>query len=217
MRRLMMLLCLLAALALACSAGDDSGQQNTAGTPAPGGAVTLTPVFLPQIDTGGGSTPAPAAPAPGAAPNTVYLPDIAAGSAGQDAGQNAAPGTNPQVLLEVSAISLRVGETLTVTGRPSGIGMPYYIVMVQDAGAAEAQPLGQVTYENQPQPQPGASQVFELVSAEGGMDVVTFVLRAKVAGSAAVNINATGEVQGESGAYTWSGGGSQPITITVSE
>jgi hypothetical protein len=159
------------------------------------------------------------------APNNLFLPFVGSGRAGESGGEatpaaqspagDSSPGQNPSIALEATPVILHVGETLTVVGRPTGIGLPYYDLTVQDQGAQQAQVLGQVTYENQARPQPGMSQVLELVSAQGDMNQATFVLRAKAPGTAAVQISATGEVQTESGAYTWSGGSSQAIAITV--
>jgi hypothetical protein len=164
------------------------------------------------------------------APNSLFLPLVGSGRAGESGGDttggettpaaqspagDSLPGQTPSIALEATPVILQVGETLTVVGRPTGIGLPYYDLTVQDQGAQQAQVLGQVTYENQARPQPGMSQVLELVSAQGDMNQATFVLRAKAPGTAAVQISATGEVQTESGAYTWSGGSSQAIEITV--
>ena len=237
LKRLTLILILLAALALACTRSApiqlpqmQSGSSSPAAPaaspdmPAMETVPTATPdaVFLPDINTGEGQAEVqpPQTETPGVAttppaPNIFFLPHVGSGREGGD-GQ-ADGGQAPGLTLEANPASLRVGETLTVVGRPFGIGLPYYDLIVQDLGAAQAQNLGQVTYENETRPQPGLSQVLELVSAEGSMDQVTFVLRAKAAGTTAVQIVATGEVQTESGAFTWSGGSSQALAIMVTE
>jgi hypothetical protein len=110
-----------------------------------------------------------------------------------------------------------VGETITVTASITGVGNTIFTLSIQDAGAAGAQALAQVNAANEAQSQEGASQVLELISAEGNAEVATFILRAKAVGSATINVTATGELQGESGSGPWSGQGPQPVTIMVTE
>jgi hypothetical protein len=113
--------------------------------------------------------------------------------------------------------TLKVGETITVTASTAGVGKTIYTLTIQDAGAAEAQALAQVNAANEAQSQEGASQVLELLSAEGNSENATFILRAKSKGTTAINVTATGELQDESGSNTWNGAGSQPISVTVTE
>jgi hypothetical protein len=184
-------------------------------TAAPG-----TTEVIEQPEAAATTTQAPQLAATQPVTNTLYLPVIPDGGGGESGGtggEGSQTGGSPSISLEANPVILGVGETLTVVGRPVGIGLPYYDLTVQDQGAQQAQVLGRVTYENVTQPQPGVSQVLELVSAEGSMDQATFVLRGKGPGTAAVQITATGEVQSDSGAYMWSGGSSQAIAVTVNE
>jgi hypothetical protein len=212
-KRLMLILCLLFGLALACSrsAGEDQQQAATQAAPQAPPAET-TPgqeVFLPDVDSGAGGQTDQAGQAPQAttAPNTVYLPDI-----GADAVQIPAP----VIQIQAGSPALKVGETLTLAASLSGVGMPYFDLAVLDQGAAQSQVLVQVTFENVVNPRPGASAVLELVSAEGRMDQATFVLRAKAAGTAEVTVYASGEVQVDQGVFAWGGAGSDPLQVTVS-
>lgn len=103
---------------------------------------------------------------------------------------------------------------MTVTAQAVDIGLPYFQILLKDAGAAEFALLAQVTYENKVQGAADVSQVLELVSAEGDYGQAVITLRARAAGTTEIVINATGEVQTSQG-YMWSGGGSESLTITV--
>lgn len=118
--------------------------------------------------------------------------------------------------MEISAdtTTLAVGDLVTVTGQAVDIGLPYFQILLKDAGAAEFAPLAQVTYENKIQGSADVSQVLELVSAEGNYTQVVITLRARAAGSTEIAISATGEVHSSQG-YMWSGGGSESLTIIV--
>ncbi|MGB8649014.1 MAG: hypothetical protein WCF84_27505 [Anaerolineae bacterium] len=123
---------------------------------------------------------------------------------------------DPHIELCASAATIRVGETLTLTGVPVDIGLPYYILSVRDTGSGEFAQLAGVTYENRPNGLAQPSAMFEFVSAKGSMREVTFVLRARQAGAAIVYISATGEIHyGYPGPATNAGGGSEPAMITV--
>jgi len=194
-RKLLLIPVILALLALACGPNTP-----TAAPPATENVIISTEV------------PAPETPA-----DKVFVPNV---SAGEDVSQPSSvqeePATtpDPQVQVEANTTTLKVGESLTVTGKPIGIGLPYYYLIVRDEGVQDAPPLVQITYDNHPTPLEGSSQVLEFVSAEGSMEVVTFTLRAKAAGVTTVMINATGEVPGSDGT-AWGGEGSGIILITV--
>jgi hypothetical protein len=116
-----------------------------------------------------------------------------------------------RVDLSASATRLRVGETVTLTGTPVNVGLPYYTLTLSSGASVT------VTYDNQIRESLGANPQFELVSAAGAMNEVTFVLRAVAPGTIDVTISATGEVRTPEGAYSWGYGGSAPVTLTVSE
>jgi hypothetical protein len=111
-----------------------------------------------------------------------------------------------------SATTLQVGDAVTIVGVPVDIGLPYYQLSLDD------EPIVRVTYEGQVTRLEGTNAVFELVSAEGTMRQVTFVLRAQATGTVKAAIGATGEIHyGYPGPATWAGGGSDPIQITVTK
>ncbi len=143
--------------------------------------------------------------------NKAFLPAI---SANGDAPQGVE--VDPHVEILVSQTELKVGDVLTVTGKPVELGLPYYYLIVRDEGIQQAEPLVQVTYDNQVKLMSGKSQVFEFVSAEGQMGLATFQLKAISTGQTTITISATGEMNvGSSGSYMWSGGGSGDILILV--
>ena len=121
------------------------------------------------------------------------------------------------VEIEASADTVRVGETLTVTGRPVGVGLPYYALVIRDNGVQDAPPVVQITYANKIDSQFDSSQVLELVSAQASQEQATFVLLARQPGLTTISVNATGEVQPpDSGGKAWSGA-SGSVVITVTE
>lgn len=122
--------------------------------------------------------------------------------------------SDPHVEISADTTTLAVGDLITVTGQAVDIGLPYFQVSLKDSGAAEFEPLVEVTYENEIRGSTDVSQVLELVSAEGDYDQVVITLRARAAGSTEIAISATGEVHSSQG-YMWSGGGSESLTITV--
>ncbi|MBU0491642.1 MAG: hypothetical protein KKA73_26750 [Chloroflexi bacterium] len=116
---------------------------------------------------------------------------------------------NPHIVISASAATIQVGDTVTITGVPVGIGLPYYNLYLDD------QAIARVTYSGEARPEGGTNPVLEFVSATGAMRQAQFVLRATSAGTVTARINATGEIHKPEGA-TWAGGGSDPLTITVS-
>lgn len=123
---------------------------------------------------------------------------------------------DPHIEIMASPTELKVGDTLTVIGRPVELGLPYYNLVVRDEGVQQVEPIVQVTYDNQVKPMNGTSQVLEFVSAEGEMNQATFQLKAIAAGQTTVTISATGEVNvGSSGSSMWGGAGSGDVVINV--
>lgn len=144
--------------------------------------------------------------------NKAFLPAINTNGGTQQGVQ-----VDPHVEILASQTDLRVGDIFTVTGRPVELGLPYFYLIVRDEGVQQEEPLVQVTYDNQVKPMTGASQVLEIVSAEGKMDLATFHLKAISPGQTTITISATGEVNvGSSGSFMWSGAGSGDVLITVS-
>lgn len=152
--------------------------------------------------------------------NSLFLPQIRSGSVATAAPGQPEPSTTdeePRVELSASADTLRVGETVTLVAKPVGIGLPYYYLNARDEGVQNADPIVQVTYDNQMTPGKGSSQVLEIVSAIGEMGKAEFELRAKAPGLTTITVTATGEVQlkQEGTPSVWSGAGSGSVVITV--
>jgi hypothetical protein len=190
----------LALAMLACNATTIGGSTATPQT-------TATKPFVPQ------ELPAPTK-------NSVYLPQIRSGESMTATPGQAGPTQavdEPRVDLSASSDTLRVGETLTLVAKPVGIGLPYYYLNARDEGVQNADPMVQVTYDNQMTTESGTSQVLELVSANGDMNKAEFVLRAKAAGLTTLTVTATGEIQlkQEGTPTTWSGAGSGSVVVTV--
>jgi len=123
---------------------------------------------------------------------------------------------DPHIEILVSPTDVKVGDTLTVVGRPVELGLPYYHLIIRDEGVQQIEPIVQVTYDNQVKQLSGTSRVLEFISAEGQMDQATFQLKAVAAGKTTISISATGEVNiGSSGSHMWSGGGSGDVLVTV--
>jgi hypothetical protein len=120
----------------------------------------------------------------------------------------------PTVNISASATRLRVGETITITGVPVNIGIPYYTLTLSSGAALTITYYGEVRESAAAVPQ---DELFEIVSAEAEMRRVTFVVRAVAPGNADASIYASGEVRSAEGAFMWSGSSSPTITLTVSE
>ncbi len=163
-------------------------------TPIPPAAAALCPIVATR-------TPPPGAP--------TYVPG----------GPNPPRGpVDPHLEICASAATLRVGDTLTITGVPVDIGLPYYMLLVKDGDSAIYTHVSEVTYENKPRGDPLPSALFEFVSAQASMREVTFVIRATHSGTATVRISASGEIHyGYPGPATFSGGSSDPLLITVKD
>ena len=152
--------------------------------------------------------------------NSVFLPQIRSGSSVTTTPGGAGPAASDseaRVDLTASSDTLRVGETVTLVATPVGIGLPYYYLNARDEGVQNADPMVQVTYDNQVKPGKGSSQVLEFVSADGGMYKAEFVLRGKAPGLTTLTVMASGEIQlkQEGTPYVWRGAGSGSLVITV--
>jgi len=130
---------------------------------------------------------------------------------------DSAPEIDAYVQVEASKIDLKVGETMTITGRPVNIGQPYYYLVLRDEGVQDNPYTVMVTLDNQITPGEGRSQVLEFVSAKGGLDQVEFVLRAIAPGVTAVDIEATGEVHFPDGSATFMGSGSGSVLVIIGD
>lgn len=124
------------------------------------------------------------------------------------------PVTSIFMSISNSATDLRVGETVTISGTTNNIGIPYYTLQLSSGAALTITYYGEVRESSAAAPR---DDVFEIVSAEGAMNRVTFTLRALAPGSADASIYASGEVTSPEGAFMWSSSTSPTITLTVSE
>ena len=115
---------------------------------------------------------------------------------------------NPHVEISASTKTLKVDGTVTITGQAVDIGLPYYILYLDD------QAIARVTYNGEVRSEGGTNAVLEFVSAEGAMKQAQFVLRAQAAGVVQARITATGEIHYPQGAM-WAGGGSESLQIIV--
>ncbi len=231
-RRVLCVLPILALAAVACTQlAGQPGFTPLAATPPPPSPVATTPgVVVPAPATTVAAvttvaaatvvrtptfTPSPAGP--GAQPCVIVVrtPPASAPTA-LSMGTALPRRIDPHVEVCASAATVKVGDTLTVLGQAVDIGLPYYQVRLQDQGAASSALLAEVTYENQVKSQADVSQVLALVSVTARGDSLNVVLRARGPGRTQLVVTATGEVHyGYPGPATWSGGGSDPITLTV--
>jgi hypothetical protein len=117
----------------------------------------------------------------------------------------------PHVEISATALALRVGDTVRISGVPVNIGLPIYTLSLGSGASAS------VTYDNQPRDIPASDGLFEIIAAQGDMNSVSFTLRALTPGTTSIVLSATGEVRTPEGAYMWSGGTASPLTLTVSE
>lgn len=125
---------------------------------------------------------------------------------------------DPHIELCTGQRSVRAGNPVVILAQAVDIGLPIFMVLVRDAGAADPAPLVQVSYDNQVRVLDGHSQVlqYHAIQAQGNQVVVT--LLAVAPGTAEVSLSATGEIHyGYPGPATWAGGGSEPLEITVTQ
>lgn len=126
------------------------------------------------------------------------------------------PVVSPRVEISADVTRVQVGGTLTLSGVPVNIGLPYYTLTLSSGASAT------VTYSGEVRGEAGdgylsRDDLFEIVSAQAAMGEVTFLLRALAPGSAEAVISATGEVRSAEGAFMWGGGASIPLTLTITE
>lgn len=149
-----------------------------------------------------------------------YLPSIAKEPESDGGFESYLPLASNEPHLEIIASrrTIKVGETITITGKPVNIDLPYYYLIIRDEGIQNNPPTAQVTYDNQLFELDGASLILELQSADGQIDQVIFKLRAKEVGVTTITINVTGDVQdlGDD-SFHGKGAGSGSIVISVIE
>ena len=123
----------------------------------------------------------------------------------------------PEAHVEISAdqTTIRVGDTVTITGVPRGIGLSIFMLNLTSGLSVR------VRYDNQDQTVVTTDPLFEVVSISAEMYRATFVLRALAAGTTEATISASGEVSaaagegGYSGVYGWGVRTSPALTLTI--
>ncbi len=96
------------------------------------------------------------------------------------------PPVQPAVSIDASPTSLKVADTVMITGETVGIGVQEYAIMLSSGG------IILTTFENKTSIQ-HTDSMFDVVSVNGKSDSVTVVLKAKQVGTATVYISVHGE------------------------
>lgn len=167
-------------------------------TPAP--PVLVQPPAAPEPSP----TPAPLPPPPGH-PTALPLPptpDIEAQLAGAQVDINARPA------------AAAVGELITLTGRPTNLGLPQYTLYLRGEPATVIRYDGEVIFQG------FTGAEVELVAASASQSEAIFTLRATQPGQVAAMISVSGEVrldanQGPTTGFAWSSASSSTITLMI--
>ncbi|MCK6623724.1 MAG: hypothetical protein DPW09_02185 [Anaerolineae bacterium] len=118
-----------------------------------------------------------------------------------------------RISISAAPPTIKVGQTVSLTGAPVNLGLPYYTLYLK------GEPAVTITYDNKLQFQGFTGQFVEFVSASASNTQVEFVLRAVQPGTVKAAINATGEVRLDDGrgnfGWIWGGAGSDTITLTL--
>ncbi len=125
------------------------------------------------------------------------------------------PPVKPAVSIDASPTSLKVGDTVMITGKTVGIGVQEYAITMSSGGIIVT------TFENNTSIQ-HADSMFDVVSVNGKSDSVTVVLKAKQVGTATVYISVQGETNDcspDNPCFSMTGGAtdSQQEIITVTQ
>lgn len=133
------------------------------------------------------------------------------------------PGADPDaqqarttLTIASSAATITSGETFTVTGVLSGMGLPQYTLYLKD------EPAITVRYDNQLVFQGFTGEHVEFVSASANGSEAQFVLQALQPGEVQMKLSASGEVaagggQGQPPVWAWGNAASEQLTIQISE
>jgi len=180
----------------------------SATTAAPATTVAAATTVAPVTDTpgpgGAGAPPCvivvrtPPASAPTASSNGTALPQQ----------------IDPHVEVCASATTVKVGDTLTVLAQVVDVGIPTYLVSLQDDGAADPGNLLLITFENVVQNRADVSQVLALVSATAHNNSLVLTLQARAAGHTELRVLAHGEIHA-GGSASVGDGESAPLSLTV--
>jgi hypothetical protein len=124
----------------------------------------------------------------------------------------------PRLDLCAESTHLRVGESVTVVGVLTNLGLPQFAISARSCGAADFVPIAVVAGDDV-RVVGSAGPVLSLVEARADFAGLTLVLRATAAGCAEVAIGATGEaseVDAEGRrAYFWTSVGAPILRLTV--
>ncbi|MEP7290813.1 MAG: hypothetical protein ABI835_03470 [Chloroflexota bacterium] len=118
------------------------------------------------------------------------------------------------IAISADAILVPVGGTITLTGIPLNIGLPYYTLTLSSGAVAT------ITYQGEVISAVSDGYLsrddhFEIMSADANMGQVIFLLRALMPGSEDAMISVTGEIRTPEGAFMWGSAQSQALTLTV--
>lgn len=124
---------------------------------------------------------------------------------------------DPHVEICATRTTLAAGDSLTIVGLAVDIGLPIYRLTASPQEAGESITLAAIQYDNAPRPQEtGTSPQLEITGMSADMQRVQFELKATAPGAIDLTITASGEVHyGYPGPATWSGGQSEPVSITI--
>ncbi len=101
----------------------------------------------------------------------------------------------PVASIQASATTLKVGESISLTGTfTSGFGNPLYAVALQDPDASQPAVLARITPTNEIRELADAATLFKLVSTSMQAGQITVVLQARRPGSTLVSFSVNGEV-----------------------
>jgi hypothetical protein len=166
--------------------------QTTPPSPTPLPVSTVTPILMisPSRETGPTALPS----TPGTDPNAQQV--------------------GATLVITSNTPTVRSGETITVTGVLSGMGLPQYSLYLKD------EPAIIVRYDNEIVFQGFTGEQVEFISAEAAGSQVQFVLRALQPGEVQIKISASGEVavgggQGQPPAWAWGNAASDNLIVQI--
>jgi hypothetical protein len=97
--------------------------------------------------------------------------------------------------IQANARTLKVGETITITGTiVGGFGNPLYSMKLKDQGASQPGLLVSLTPSNEITRKADVSNVLKFVSANVASNQVTMILQGRNSGITEVSISVNGEI-----------------------
>jgi len=147
-----------------------------------------------------------------AAPDISPTPTIESPTAPPPDALAVTPNTPPSILLTADRESVMVGDVITVQARTINLGMPQYTFSL-NPGVTITVPYGNSGTPSVSPTQPNAP--FEIISTAEELASGLIRLRAVSAGNATLTASASGEARSPEGAFYWSHGASNPLTLIV--